>query len=293
MKTHTPASQTTVQAYRLFQTRVIRSQRLSPGFIRITLGGSQLRHFAPYGLDQRIKIVLPNAGLDYADFWQAGETSPSIPEWQALRRGLPLAEQNALRTYTPSAIRPQLEEIDIDFVLHPHAGPGSSWAEHARPGDQLVVSGPDARAENPMQGIQWDPGNAGHLLLVGDETAVPAIQNILAVLPADVVGEALVEVGDAADLAVCPTPSAVLRATCRARNGAGYASQLTVLLEAWAATNGNLAAAQGDGFFAWIAAESSWASRLRRHLVHEYGISSQRVHFQGYWNTGTRGNAKD
>ena len=45
--------------YRFFRTRVLRSVRLSPSFVRLTLGGPEVAGFGAAGDDQRIKFVLP------------------------------------------------------------------------------------------------------------------------------------------------------------------------------------------------------------------------------------------
>ena len=78
-------------------------------------------------------------------------------------------------------------ELDIDFVLHLHggSGPAAEWAAAAQPGDPLLLVGPCARWGDCL-GIEFAPGAAERLLLVGDETAVPAIAAILETLPAHV-----------------------------------------------------------------------------------------------------------
>ena len=82
-------------AYRLFDTRVVRSRRVSPTFVRVTLGAPSLRHFAPWGLDQRVKLILPRAteeqGAD--DAWRgplAGDVDGlTVAEWRATQALMP------------------------------------------------------------------------------------------------------------------------------------------------------------------------------------------------------------
>lgn len=288
METSSSSTLLPTEPYRLFHTAVRSTERISPGCVRVTLTGGQLRHFAPYGLDQRIKLVLPNARGRYADFWKVRETSPATRAWQQLRNALPEAERNLMRTYTPSAIRPELGEIDVDFVLHQDPGPASSWALHAAPGDDLVISGPDVRAGNLVQGIQWQPGTAHHVLLLGDETAFPAMRNIMAAQSPGTHARVLLEVAEAADALAWQAPHTPPAVSVRARDASRYGSRLRALAESWAEASGAAAASQGEGFFAWIAAEAGLAAELRHLLVRECGIASSRVHFQGYWNAGPR-----
>ncbi|ALV45866.1 hypothetical protein MB46_10610 [Arthrobacter alpinus] len=286
--TPSPPTDPTTEPYRLFHTTVRAAERISPGFVRVTLENDQLRHFAPYGLDQRIKLVLPDAQGHYADFWKVREISPATRAWQQLRNALPEAQRNLMRTYTPSAVRPELGQLDVDFVLHRDPGPASSWAVHAKPGQELVISGPDVRAGNRLQGIQWQPGEAGHLLLLGDETAFPAMRNIVAAQAPGTQLQAFLEVAEMADALAWPSLSAPGLTSVRARNESPYGSQLRSLAMTWAKNTGAAAARQGDDFFAWIAAEAALAAELRHLLVRECGIASSRVHFQGYWNAGPR-----
>ena len=90
-----------------------------------------------------------------------------------------------MRTYTVRAARPELREIDVDFVLHGATGPASAWAERAAAGDEVVLIGPNARFPGPTGGFEWrPPAGARCLLLAGDETAVPAVCAIVEALPA-------------------------------------------------------------------------------------------------------------
>lgn len=54
----------------------------------------------------------------------------------------------------------------IDFALH-DAGPATSWARHARPGDLLDIAGPE--------GSRVVSAARRRCLLIGNETALPAI----------------------------------------------------------------------------------------------------------------------
>src|SRR3546814_2142275 len=95
---------------------------------------------------------------------------------------IPEADRGSIRTYT---IRDLVGEgtdtrIVVDIVVHEpdeHSGPGNSWALAAQPGDRVIVLTP--RRGHVFGGIEWAPGTASRLLLLGDETAVPAIHGVL------------------------------------------------------------------------------------------------------------------
>lgn len=269
-------------AYSAFPVKVRATTRLSPGFLRVTLAGEALRNFAPWGVDQRIKVVLPLPDGGLAEFGLLDEPTPHPSDWYARWRALPEDRRNVLRTYTPAAIRAEDGEIDVDFFLHEPAGPASTWARSARPGDRLVVTGPDIRMGRTGYGIHWTPGDARRFLLVADETAFPAVRNILRTLPADAEAQVLLEVGDPADDIVSPDApgTAELRLI---RRGAG--KSLEQAARDWGGRRGTAAAAD-EGFYAWLAGESGSITRIRRHLTADLGIPKDRVAFLGYWRLG-------
>ncbi|WP_224386201.1 siderophore-interacting protein [Pseudonocardia sp. ICBG1293] len=138
----------------LFAARVLAVGVLSPGFRRIVLGGPALSRFAPHGRDQRIKLLVP------PDDGYPAVLEPGLVEheWRARLRALPAQIRPVMRSYTPAAVRPDRGEVDLDVFGHARPGPASAWAAAARPGDAVLLSGPDARRGNPDHGVQWPPG---------------------------------------------------------------------------------------------------------------------------------------
>lgn len=144
------------------EMEVKRSIHITPHMLRVTLGGSRMDGFPPDQESAYIKLL--------------------FPQGEGVR---PL-----MRTYTIRQQRP--DEIDIDFVIHDHAGPASSWAQGAQPGDRIMVGGPGARKLiNP---------EADWFLLAGDMTALPAISVNLELLPESARGYAVLSVVDEADI---------------------------------------------------------------------------------------------
>ncbi|WP_251448210.1 siderophore-interacting protein [Microbacterium sp. USTB-Y] len=292
--------------YRTYRTTVAHRTQLSPNFLRVTLTGPDLVHFGTAGLDQRIKLVLPLPDGSFTDVGQFDETV-GMMEWYRRWRELPDESRNPIRTYTIRAVRPEVREIDVDFVLHGTEGPASAWASAAAPGAPLVVIGPDARADE-TGGLEWNPGDAGSVLIAGDETAVPAICAIVESLPAHVTGSVYIEVPTEADALPLAAPEGVA-IRWLARGSAAHGLRLSAAVHAWgetraaedepAATTGTELADPSEdevlwevpdaavgSCYAWLAGEASTITALRRHLVRNLGIDRRSVAFMGYWRRG-------
>lgn len=271
-------------AYSAFPVEVRSRTMLSPRFVRLTLAGESLRNFAAWGTDQRIKVVLPLPDGSIADFGLLDEPTPHPSDWYTRWKALPEDERNVLRTYTPAAIRADLGEIDIDFYLHEPAGPASSWAAAAQPGDHLVVNGPDARMGWTGYGLHWQPGDARRFLLVGDETAFPAVRGILDSLDPDASAEVFLECDDPADDVVSADAPDNARIHVVAR-GTGEEPGIERAVRDWIGERqGELS--EDPDLYVWLAGESGVTMSIRRHLTAEVGIAKDRVSFLGYWKVG-------
>lgn len=194
--------------YRDFRASVSAVQRLSPSFVRVTLQDEDLRDFGDTCLDQRIKVVFPLSGV--AAGVDPFATFPTGDTWYLEWRDLPDHQRNTFRTYTPAAVRRDAGELDIDVAVHGETGPGSIWALNVQVGDPVMVWGPDATVPgHEAVGVDWTPGRAERFLLAGDETAVPAIVNILSTLPPHATGQAFLEVPEAGDVRTVSAPAGV------------------------------------------------------------------------------------
>jgi NADPH-dependent ferric siderophore reductase len=302
-------------AYRSFRAAVARVERLAPHFVRVTFSGDELAGFGTAGLDQRVKVVMPLPGIGLDAF-------PSGEDWYGEWRRLPAERRNPFRTYTIRAVRPELREVDVDFVAHGDTGPGSAWAARARAGDEIVLVGPDELSDGRTVGIDWRPGDVDTVLLAGDETAAPAICAILESLPSDASGAAIIEVPTVDDVLPVRAPAGVevrwlprapeqvhgerlvpavrdwVARTCWLRDcadpgsAAAEASRRTLAeLEEAADADGILwdvpegTSLDGD-CYAWIAGEASVVKALRRFLVRDAGLDRRQVAFMGYWRRG-------
>jgi NADPH-dependent ferric siderophore reductase len=150
--TEAPSEVRPKPAHRPYRVRVAALQALSPHFVRVTFTGDDLADFGVDGLDQRIKLVLPLEATGYDTF----PTDDWWPSWRAL----PAQEQNAFRTYTARAVRPDLREVDVDFVSQD----ATATREPRRPGWPAPVSatrpcssGPTRRAGSPAAASSGRP----------------------------------------------------------------------------------------------------------------------------------------
>lgn len=278
-----PAARFADSPNRLFRTRVRRVARLSPRFLRITLQGPSLDRFAWYGLDQRIKILLPAAGghgLPEA----LDEDLLAECDWRRRWRQLPPSRRPALRSYTISGARPARSEVDIDLHLHQRPGPAARWAAEAAVGDRLLLSGPDASLGRRSRCVQWDPADAEAVWLGGDESAFPALAGILDALRTAPDGPrettAVVEVDDGEDAAWMRDRLAQHAVDVVRRGPLTRGEVLHRSAAEWLRRRSSLGGLQT--VYAWTAAESTSVAALRRRF-RDAGLARRQIQAQGYW----------
>jgi len=233
-----------------FQAQVRRVQRLAPRMVRVTFGGDELAHFVWNGPAAHIKVFL-----------SMGDSS--APEGSAAAR--PLA-----RTYTPRRFDAQAGELDVDFVIHGE-GPASSWAAQARPGQSLTIAGPGRSYAVDAQ-APWH-------LLVGDDSAIPAIGTILEALPGARV-RSLIEVVDDAERTALATSAgaAHIEWLTRGTDPRRAGTELEAALRA-------MELPPGAGRV-YVACEADAMRRMRRHLIFERGLERAQLVTRGYWRLG-------
>ena len=105
-------------------TEVVRVEPLTPHMVRVVLAGEELEDFTTRGPAEHLKVNFP----------APGESNVVLPEWGPdgpIHRD---GQQRPLnRTYTPRRWNQNAKELTVDFLLHGE-GPGSTWAQQARPG---------------------------------------------------------------------------------------------------------------------------------------------------------------
>lgn len=319
-------------AYRPFAATVRRVLRMSPHLVRVTFASDDFGVLGTSGRDQRVKLLLPGPDGRVCEIGARDDRTLLDGSWHARWRALPDAERTPFRTYTVRSARPERGELDVDMVLHAPEdaapeGPAATWLRRLLTGEvpigsEVVVVGPDARTADPTVGLDFRPGSARHVLLVGDETALPAICAIVEQLPADVRAQAFIEVPGGADvLNVFPTGRSRVAwlardAGCETAEGfqavAPHGVLLTQAVRQWVARHMRQVASvvrstpdeledvdvdaellwdspldpQTGDFYAWVAGEAGTVKTVRRHLVTEVGVDRAHVAFMGYWRRG-------
>jgi iron complex transport system ATP-binding protein len=309
---------------------VTRVEDLCPTLRRITLGGADLAQLGVTGpsLDLRLKLVVPDGGATFDSVLAClADVRPGAPGgddsgWYRRWLAQPEHRRGAMRTYTARELRhsPERTELVVDFVLHLEevggelvGGPATLWAARARVGDPIVVVGPNrAVCGADYPGIEWRPGDAREVLLVGDETAVPAVAAICAHLARDEGrggswrGRALLEVPSRADRLPITAPPG-LEVVWLPREGAPRGSLLAGAVAEAAPPISRIRPAVEDvdvdatilwetnpsgtvdGRFAWVAGEAGSLKPLRRWLLGPAGYGRDQVAIMGYWREGRAG----
>ncbi len=254
---------------KLLTLEVLRSERLSKSFSRVTLGRGDIGEFRYMGFDQWFRLFIPVSEGSLARL-------PAKLDTLAYMRYLTISKTSrpVLRNYTVAAYRPDGPdgpELDVDFVLHGQddggdTGPAAAWSLSCAPGDAVAVYD---------EGVGFNPDpSLRHVVLAADESGLPALAGVLASLPGDRTGTAFVEVPSDDDRRALAKPEGVdVRWIVREATADPGA---TVLAEASAAMPPT------EPFFGWVVGEQGLATGLRRHWVRS-GVPKDRVMFCGYW----------
>ena len=191
-------------------------EKIAAHMIRVTLSGD-LDGFVSLGFDDHVKLFFPDGTLDAAG-----------------------APNMLSRDFTPRRYDPAANTLEIDFAIH-DAGPATRWAAQAKPGGTLTLGGPRGSFVIPMV-YDWH-------LLVGDETALPAISRRLAELPAGARAIVVGEVDDPADEIAFET-KATATVSWAHRNGTAPGAGDALIKEL-----ATMKFPPGD-YYAWVACES-------------------------------------
>lgn len=233
--------------------------------VRICLGGPDLAGLSVDDPAASVRLLLPSPPA----------RDMVIPDWNGNEFLLPDGRRPALRTFTPRRLDTRALELDLDIVIH-GSGVASEWAETAEVGDRAAVSGPG-------RGYAIDT-DAPAFFLGGDETAIPAISQLLETLPVDRPVQVDIEVTHAdARIPLPQHPAAVVR---------------------WHQLGDS--APPGDALVAairsvdlipdtrvWVAGEAAGVQRIRKHLLEERRLPRSLTTVRGYWKHGRTGGAVD
>jgi len=229
---------------------------LAPHMRRISLKGEDLGRFDTEE-DLHVRLFFPPPGQE--PLWP-------VRGADGLVQSVPEERKPAVRKYTIRRINAGAGTLDIDFVIHEVAGPGSDWAKGAAPGMRIGMAGPGGRSAK----------QADWMLLAGDETALPAIARILERLPATAKGT-VVLVADAPKEAIALQypPGFEIRWVHHQPGLADFVATVVAVDIPQDCTR-----------FCWAGAELKYIQAIRRHWRDTIGLSSNEQLAVAYWRKG-------
>jgi NADPH-dependent ferric siderophore reductase len=237
---------------------VARTEERTPFLRRVTLRGDELRGMACDEPGASVRLLLPDP--------RTGELV--LPTWNGNEFLASDGSRPSLRTLTPLELRDrtgETPELDLDIVLHDH-GALTDWARGVTEHAPAAVSGPG-------RGYAVDP-HATSFLLVGDESAAPAISTILDVLPEGARALVLVEVHHPDATLDWATPTGVEVRTLVRAAGAPLGEATLDVVRGLELTPGTRV---------WGAGEAAAMQRLRRHLFEDRDLPRSHAVVRGYW----------
>ena len=253
-----PSTRVRREPPRFRRCTVRRVERVGPRLIRVTLAGPELEGLVVDEPAASVRLLLP----------PAGERELVMPTWNGNEFRMPDGGRAPIRTLTPRRVGAGALELDVEIVVH-GGGAASAWAEAAEPGHEVAVSGPG-------RGYTVDPG-AESFLLAGDETAIPAISQLLEAIPPEASVQVRVEVADPSGRIGLPSHAGAAVEWCDLADGAPPGDALVAAVRA---------AEIGEGTHVWAAGEAAAVQRIRRHLFDELGLPRSQGHVRGYWKSG-------
>lgn len=247
----------------LVPVTVVRREALTPRLLRLTFEGPDIHTMASEPAAS-VRLLVPSPGTNEL----------VLPTWNGNEFLLPGDIRPALRTFTPLTAD-GADRLDLEIVRHA-GGVVSTWAEHVDKGRPAAISGPGRGAEF------GDDADDFHLL--GDETATPAIGQLLERLPASASIRVHAEV-DRED-AIRPLP---------AHPGASIEWHVRdpdeppgSCLVAAAEAIGEI----GPTSHIWAAGEAASMQRIRKILLEGRGLRRAQTTIRGYWKPARPGSPR-
>ncbi|MEM9201341.1 MAG: siderophore-interacting protein [Actinomycetota bacterium] len=231
---------------------VVHTQPRSPRMMRVVVGGPELDGLEMPEPAASVRLLVPWPGEAF-----------ELPTWNGNEFLLTDGRRPALRTFTPVSI--EENALTLDIVRHP-GGAISDWAETVGPGDPCAVSGP-GRGET----IDLD---ATRYVVLGDETALPAIEQLLEAMPAATAVEVHIELEHPHARLELPAHPAATIIWHEAERGAPPGASLRRAVET---------VAIDDGTRLWAAGEAAAVQAIRKHLFDVRGVARSHTTIRGYW----------
>lgn len=235
------------------QVTVKAVEQVTPRVRRIVFGGDTLADFTVPNPGAHIKLIFgtkPNEPIDD-----------------------PRKLRSQMRTYTPRHFNPGTKELTVEFVLHGE-GLASTWAAQAKVGDNLTVAGPGGGMDIPA--------TLKNIVMLVDESAIPAAGMVLEALPAGCNPIVICEVEDNREQRSLSS-SLKVNSTWLFRQG--QTASPGALLENYL-PNVVAEVKDLDDVFWWVACESNAMGRMRSQLLKQHGVHKKQLVSRGYWKAG-------
>lgn len=245
---------------RMRMLEVVDLARPTPRLVRVTLAGDDFDGFVSASASDHVKLFVPDPGERVARVPVLGPDGI---------RPDPNGDRPIGRDYTPRHHQLASGRLEIDIVLHP-GGRAASWAETAAVGDVVGVAGP--RGSRVLRRVPR------RLVLVGDETGLPAIHNFLLGADASRRVDVVASVADAGEVQPLETDAAL---------GVAWIDR-AVVGDATASVIGALAALDrpGASTLVFVAGEASMVSAVRGWVRRTWEVPSEWIDARGYWKQG-------
>ena len=214
---------------------VVRVEPLGPHFVSITFHAPSLAGFRSDSFDDHVKFIIDG----------------------------PSPDEPVRRDYTPRRFDAARRELTIEFALHGD-GPAADWARQAQVGQRAVIGGPRGSMIIPVD-YDWH-------LLVGDDSALPAISRRLEELPA---GTRAIVIAQAAE------PAGQRELASAATVQAQWVDSGQAMVQALR----ELQLPGGEGY-AWCAGEAAVMAQLRNVLLAEKRHPKEAMKVAVYWKPG-------
>lgn len=225
-------------------------QQVTPKLVRITFTGAGLGVFAFAKPAAHMKLFFPDGPWPPPGGVEGAPRPPS-------------------RTYTPRRFDANSATLEVEFVLH-GSGLASDWAARAEVGASMLVAGPGG-------GYPVDEAMT-KLVIIADDTALPAAGMIVESIPADCPVIAICEVSSTSE----QRPLSPVRdcdvTWLHLKDGETPGAGLFEAIEA--------RLPELEGAHWWIACEAAAMRRLRDRLIADLKIDKKLLHTRGYWKYG-------
>ncbi|MEO0914321.1 MAG: siderophore-interacting protein [Pseudomonadota bacterium] len=228
--------------------------RLTPNMIRVTFAGPELVGIPAGREGANCKIMLPERHQSREDF----------------ARQLVDGPRPTTRTYTVRHHRPDMLELDIDFVAHGDEGPASRWAAAAGLGAFCGFAGPGP--------VKLQDHYADWYLIAADMSAIPVAAATLEAMPQSSKGVAIFEVTSEADKQEIATPPGVEVHWLIHPDPHTASTAQEALIRSLDWPTGRVQTC--------IAGESGVIRSLRAFLHQEKHLPREDTYISGYWKIG-------